>query len=373
MNRQVDLTVIVPAYNESKRISQTLRGIVQFFNGEGISYEVLVVNDGSTDQTAEVVKALNLENVTVIDYGENRGKGYAVNYGVMHASGAWVLFTDADNSTPIEEYTKLAAQKDDYEIIIGSRYLADSKIVIKQSKLRILLSRIGNILAQAILLGGIKDTQCGFKLFSTSAAKRVFGKQTIWRWGFDMEILRAGRELGYKIKEVPVTWYNDEQTHIQSRRVFTKTFIELLTIRLNSLRGFYKDSEVSEEMIFFKFAIIGAIGTIIDFAILNFTNQVLGLSLLFSLTLGFSAGAVNNYIFNSIWTYRQKLTWPQFYQFITVALGGLAINNVVVYTLSTDFSWKYNYAKLLAVVIVFFWNYGLNRVWTFANSKEVAA
>lgn len=367
MSEEIKLSIIVPAYNESKRIAKTLRTIVSYFKNTNNSYELLVVDDGSKDGTKEVVESLMISNAKVLGYGENRGKGFAINFGVKHARGEWILFTDADNSTPIEEFSKLAAEKADYQVIIGSRYLKESNIVVKQSKLRILLSRIGNILSQVILLPGIKDTQCGFKLFSATAAKQIFAKQTIWRWGFDMEILRIARELSYKVKEVPVIWYNDEQTHLQSRRVFIRTFIELITIKINSLRGLYNDGKNSEQAIFIKFAIVGAIGTALDFGVLNFTHRVLGLSLLPALTLGFSSGAINNYIINSKWTYHQRLTWPQFYQFITIAIGGLAINNVIVYNLATDYSWPYNFAKALAVVIVFFWNYGLNRIWTFAK------
>lgn len=235
---KIELSIVVPAYNEAKRISQTLQEITRFC--QGMNYELLVVDDGSTDSTAAVVEALKLPHTTVLSYGRNMGKGYAVQYGMLRAVGDWILFTDADNSTPISEYPALQAEQDKYQVIIGSRYLAKSNVVVKQSRARIILSRIGNILAQIILLPGIKDTQCGFKLFSSSAAKAIFSKQTIWRWGFDMEILRIARELGYKIKEVPVTWYNDEQTHLQSRRVFTKTFAELLRIKLNSLQGKYR-------------------------------------------------------------------------------------------------------------------------------------
>ncbi len=237
----MDVSVIIPAYNEEKRIGKTLPIIHDFFDKLELSYEILVVDDGSKDKTAQKVEDLNLSNTKVISYGENRGKGGAVNFGAKNAQGDWILIADADNSTPIEEFSKLFAEHDKFEVIIGSRYINGSNIAIKQSFSRRFASRLGNILIQILILPGIKDTQCGFKLFSKSAAEKIFTKQTIWRWGFDFEILKIARVLGYKIKEVPVTWYNDEGTRLQSSRVFTKTLSELLTVRKNSNKGLYKN------------------------------------------------------------------------------------------------------------------------------------
>lgn len=234
------LTVIVPAYNEEKRIGRTLRDIVRYLQTREISYELLIVDDGSTDRTAEVVDGLRLPGLEVISYGENRGKGAAVKYGVEKSHGLWILFTDADNSTPINQLAKLWPYCQDYEVIVGSRYLPDSDVQIKQAPLRIFGSRLGNLLIRLLILPGLRDTQCGFKLFSQKAAKEIFPYQSIAGWGFDMEILRIAREHKYKIKEVPVRWLNSELSRIRSGRVFLRTFVELLTIKQKSLAGRYR-------------------------------------------------------------------------------------------------------------------------------------
>jgi len=235
----LELSVIIPAYNEEKRLPKTLAIVSRFLEGQDLSYEIIVVDDGSGDKTKEVTLAAKIPNLRYVTYGHNRGKGFAVHFGVECARGNWILFTDADNSTPIEEFAKLWRSTDRYEVIIGSRYRADSHVAVKQARARIILSRLGNLLVQLLILPGLKDTQCGFKLFSHAAAKKIFARQTIWAWGFDMEILRIAKELGYQIKEVGVTWYNDEQTRLQSSRVFTRTLGELFRIRLNSWRGIY--------------------------------------------------------------------------------------------------------------------------------------
>lgn len=240
MSKAVELTVVVPAYNEARRISKTLKSVSNFMRKTGLHHEILVIDDGSSDKTQAVVEALALPDVKVLSYGENRGKGYAVHYGVEHAAGAWILCIDADNSTPIQEFEKLWPAKQQYRVIIGSRYVRGSNIAVRQGVPRIIMSRLGNVLIQALILWGINDSQCGFKLFEAGAAEKIFARQTIWRWGFDMEILRIARELGYSIKEVPVKWLNDDQSKLQSRTVFVTTLGELFAIKKNSLLGRYR-------------------------------------------------------------------------------------------------------------------------------------
>lgn len=361
------LSVVVPAYNEESRIGKTLRAIDAFLSSRKFSYEIIVVDDGSKDETVKTIALLKIKSVRTVSYGRNRGKGYAINFGVKCAHGDWVLMTDADNSTPIEEFDKLWQSKDDCEVIIGSRYRRGSHIAVRQSVPRIILSRLGNVLVQLLILPGIRDSQCGFKLFSSGATKKIFPLQTIWGWGFDMELLRIAKEQGYKIKEVPITWYNDDQSRIQNARVFTKTLSELLAVRRNSFQGKYLGRR-SELGIVMRFATVGAIGTILDYSVLNFTHLALDLSLYWALTLGFATGAVNNYILNSMWSFQQRLSWIKLGQFLAVALIGLVLNNGIVYLLTELGSWHYNLSKLVALMIVFFWNYGANRFWTF-NSR----
>lgn len=235
----MDISIVIPAYNEEKRIVKTLKKVADFFDRQAMDYEIIVVSDGSRDKTCEVVENFGSDRVKIICVCQNHGKGFGVNRGVANAKGEKILFIDADNSTPIEHFSDLYQHLEEFEVVIGSRYSHDSKIKLKQPWIRIVGSRIGNLLIQTMILPGFPDTQCGFKLFTKDAAKRIFSRQTIWRWGFDMEILYVAKKLGYKIKQVPVSWFNDERSRIQSFRTFTTTFCELVKIKLNALRGVY--------------------------------------------------------------------------------------------------------------------------------------
>jgi len=223
-----------------KRLPKTLKIINDYFASHDYSYEIVVVDDGSEDQTAQKIKSLHYKKLKVLSYKVNRGKGYAVNYGVTRAGGEFILFADADNSTPFEQIGGLLEYTNDKDVIIGSRYIRGSNIIIKQPLSRRIGARIGNLIIRMVLLPRVRDTQCGFKMFRKEAAREIFSRQTIWRWGFDIEILYIAKKLGYKIKEVPVDWYNDEGTKIQSPLVFLSTLSELFRIKLNSVQGKYK-------------------------------------------------------------------------------------------------------------------------------------
>jgi dolichyl-phosphate beta-glucosyltransferase len=237
---EIDLSIVIPAYNEAKRLPKTLKIINDYFVSTKYTYEILVVDDGSRDKTSELAKSVDFKNVKVLAYKINRGKGYAVNYGVTRAQGKYVIFVDADNSTPFKQIEKLLEQIDEFPVVIGSRYLHGSKIIVKQPLSRRIGARLGNLLIRMILLPRILDTQCGFKMFQHDAAKEIFSRQTIWRWGFDIEILYIAKKLGFQVKEVSVEWYNDTATKIQSPLVFISTLSELFRIKLNSLQGKYR-------------------------------------------------------------------------------------------------------------------------------------
>ncbi len=239
MQNKIDISVVIPAYNEAKRLPKTLKIISEFFDSHDYKYEIIVVDDGSTDSTIDKARQLKVKNLRILSYKINRGKGYAVNYGVSRAGGEHIIFADADNSTPFEQIEKLL-KYDDYEVVIGSRYLKDSDIKIKQSLARRVAARFGNMLIRLILLPRIKDTQCGFKMFQKKAAREIFPRQTIWRWGFDIEVLYIAKKLKYKIKEVPIEWFNDAGSKVQSPLVFLSTFSELFRIKLNSLQKKYR-------------------------------------------------------------------------------------------------------------------------------------
>ena len=217
------LSVIIPAYNEAKRLPLTLIDVDKHLAQQEYSYEIIVVSDGSADATAEIANRFKslMENLKIIDNKENRGKGAVVRQGMLAAKGNWRLFMDADNSTSISEFNKMMPYFDDgYEVVIGSRAIKGAKMNPPQSIHKRIAGRFGNWFIQIMALWGIKDSQCGFKCFSEEAASRIFSVAKIDRWGFDVETLALARALGYDIKEVPVNWVNDPRTHVRLTSYF---------------------------------------------------------------------------------------------------------------------------------------------------------
>ncbi len=236
-----DVSVVVPAYNEEGRIGKTLMSIHSYFHDKPVTWEIIVVNDGSSDNTAKVLNTLRGEiaNLIITSVSPNHGKGYAVKKGVEASQGEYILFTDADNATPIEEFEKFYPLLKDNKVVIGSRRLSESKIVVGQPWYRVLIGTIGNMLIQFLLLKGVKDTQCGFKAFQHGAAREIFSRMRINGFGFDIEIISIARLLNFTIKEVPVSWYNSPESRIKPVRDAIRTFGELVNIKLNLWGGRY--------------------------------------------------------------------------------------------------------------------------------------
>ncbi|KHE92953.1 MAG: glycosyltransferase family 2 protein [Candidatus Scalindua rubra] len=205
------LSVVIPAYNEERIIGNTLEKIISYLKTENFEYEIIVVIDGSTDSTAEVVKKYEqlMDKLTILVNETTMGKGYSVKRGVLESKGDFVLFTDADLSTPIEEIGKLFFWLNkDYDVAIGSRGLKESQVEIHQSFVRGRMGKTFNKIMQLIIFTGFKDTQCGFKCFKRHSADKVFVKQIIRGFAFDVEILLIARRQGFRTKEVPVKWLN---------------------------------------------------------------------------------------------------------------------------------------------------------------------
>ena len=234
------LSVVIPAYNEERRLPETLKKIREYLSLQDYSWEVIIVNDGSKDGTAYAVSTLIYQwpQFKLIDNPQNQGKGAVVRQGMLVSRGNWRLFMDADNSTDISEIEELWPETKDCQVIAGSRYLKKDSIKIKQPLIRRIVSRFGNWLIRILLGVNLKDTQCGFKLFSAKAAQEIFPKQTIMRWGFDIEILAIARKKGFKIKEVAVDWYDAEGSQVKKSATF-KTLKELIIIKWNLIRGKY--------------------------------------------------------------------------------------------------------------------------------------
>lgn len=238
MPHSVDVSVVLPAYNEAKRLPPTLESILAYFpqHFPDLNVEVLVVDDGSSDKTARL--AAEYGRPVRVHSIPHQGKGGAVKAGMLESKGEWMLLTDTDLSTPIRTFAEFWEMRDSYDVIIGSRAMPEADITVGQSPVKVALGRIGNRFIQWMAVPGIEDTQCGFKLFHRRC-RALFQKQRLLGWGYDFEILFLAKKYGYKIVEVPVTWQNDPASKVKPGD-YIKTFGELLSVRYHDLRGHYR-------------------------------------------------------------------------------------------------------------------------------------
>jgi len=235
-------SIVIPAFNESARIPSTLKAVLSCIRSHGWSAEVIVVNDGSKDNTAEVVRTVaeTAPEVRLIENPGNHGKGYSVRHGVMEARGQVILFTDSDLSAPIEEAEHLfAAIAQGADIAIGSRWLDRGRQTHRQPIYRQFFGRCFNAVTRRVMGLRFADTQCGFKAFTRKAALTIFPLQTIEGWGFDPEILFIAVKRGLRVKEVAVSWAHDERTRMSYLKDGVKMLEEMAAIRWNALMGSY--------------------------------------------------------------------------------------------------------------------------------------
>ncbi len=228
------LSIVIPCYNEEARLPRTIEQVEQYLDGKDISYELILVDDGSSDGTRKVmdVAAERNRSVRLEALPSNRGKGRALAEGVAVAKGSEVLVTDADLSTPIEELPKLQAELDrGAGVAIASRALRGSRVEISQPVYRVLMGKAFNLLVQAVLLPGIWDTQCGFKLFRADVAHEAFAELTTDGFGYDPEVLYRAKKRGVRIAEVPVVWRNSAPTKVSPIKSSLDMFRHVLRVR----------------------------------------------------------------------------------------------------------------------------------------------
>ncbi len=234
------LSIIIPAYNEERRIGDTLRLTQEYLAKQSYEAEIIVVDDGSADRTAALVQTLCPE-ARVIDYGGNRGKGYAVKKGMLAATGEYRIFMDADGSTPIADLELVWPQFEaGADIVIGSRSLPDSRVQVRQHPLRQNMGRIFNRFVKLFLMRDFIDTQCGFKAFTARSADIVFPRQRLDGFSFDAELLYIAQRHGLRIDEVPVLWCNSPHSSVRMFKDSAAMFLDLLRIRVNGMAGRYR-------------------------------------------------------------------------------------------------------------------------------------
>jgi len=235
------LSIVIPAYNERERIVATIGAIASHVSDLGFPWELFIADDGSKDDTVALCEDLHLVNMRVLKTPKNGGKGSAVQRGMLAARGTYVLFADADNSTPIEEVSKLLnkLEKDGYDVAVGSR-AAEGAEEGKKSILRKILSGGLRWIVKHIFRIPVKDTQCGFKMYTNDAAQKLHTLQTIMGFSFDLEILYLAAKYGYRIAEVPVAWVDAPGSKVDTRKEVQRFLRDLMKVKVNDLKGVYR-------------------------------------------------------------------------------------------------------------------------------------
>ena len=246
------LSVVIPAYNEEARIADTLREVVSYLGAQAYTWEVLVVDDGSSDATASLVKRASEEcsdvHLVSVPHG---GKGWAVNHGMLWASGEYRFLCDADLSMPVEQVSRfLPPQADHFDIAIGSREASGSRRIGEPYR-RHLMGRVYNLLVQLLAMPGLSDTQCGFKCFRRQAAQEIFPMQRLYGFAFDVEILFLARKRRLRIREVPIDWYYHAESKVKPLKDSLAMSMDILRLRWCHLRGKYKSvpAPVNEDFV----------------------------------------------------------------------------------------------------------------------------
>lgn len=240
MTQTPELSVVVPVYNEENRIKHGLKEILKYLDGKKYSWELVIVDDGSSDQTITLARNIlvKIKNARVLA-SQHVGKGGAIKKGVLNSKGKWVIFLDIDLATPMNQLEKFMDIREKFDIIIGSRKIKGARILVHQPKFREAGGRIFTFLTNLLLTKDISDITCGFKLFRGQVAKKLFRQSLLTGWSFDAEVLFLAQKTGARIKEMPVSWRDDPQTRVNLLRDTVESFLGLIKIRLNQFQGKY--------------------------------------------------------------------------------------------------------------------------------------
>jgi len=241
-DENIFISLVIPAYNESQIIADTIDKALAYLSKKNYSFEIIVVDDGSIDDTRDVVGNLSKKCPFLrLICNSHLGKGASVKSGVLFSRGEYVLFSDADLSTPLEELEKmLPLLVDDYDVVVGSRALTGSTLLKKQGWFRRTMGKTFNVFIKLLVFNGINDTQCGFKCFKKVTAHRLFSSQRLNGFCFDVEILYIAKKIGYRVKEIPISWANRCDSRVRLVRDSLSMAVDILRIKANELRGMYK-------------------------------------------------------------------------------------------------------------------------------------
>ncbi len=239
MVNKIKLSLIIPAYNEENIIRDTLEHVIEFLSEKRYGWEVIVVDDGSSDKTSEIIKPFRAQGVRLVKHDINMGKGAAIRTGVKKSKGKFIIFSDADLSVSIKNIDQFLTELKKSEVVIGSRRVLGAQIVIPQAAFRESLGRGYTQLTRLVTGVKLSDFTCGFKGFTRKAAQEIFRKTLIDRWAYDSEILFLAKKLGYKITELPISWKNREDTRVSLGDAIVTSFIDLLKVRVYNIIGRY--------------------------------------------------------------------------------------------------------------------------------------
>ncbi len=239
MANKIKLSLIIPAYNEEGIIKETLDAVLKFLSEKRYNWEIIVVDDGSSDKTSEIIRSFRTQGVRLVKHALNRGKGAAIRTGVKKSKGKFIIFSDADLSVSIKNIDQFLTELKKSEVVIGSRRVLGAQIIIPQPALRENLGRGYTQLTRSVTGVKLSDFTCGFKGFTRKAAQEIFRKTLIDRWAYDSEILFLAKKLGYKITELPISWKNREDTRVSMGDAIVTSFIDLLKVRVYNILGRY--------------------------------------------------------------------------------------------------------------------------------------